>query len=131
MPTIRNHISTQQEPWVNTTPRHQDTQPTSICKVLHTADELIVGKRAEGAHFTGSNLENHPQYGDKLVYDQPSGNNLYLSGKPGDPVRYVLPIDPKTHEGGWGFNVNRDYLLPLQPRILSLTNNEWKQNPSW
>lgn len=99
--------------------------------MLHTADELIVGKRAEGAHFTGSNLENHPQYGDKLVYDQPSGNNLYLSGKPGDPVRYVLPIDPKTHEGGWGFNVTRDYLLPLQPRILSLTNNEWKQNPSW
>ena len=24
-----------------------------------------------------------------------------------------------------------DYLLPLQPRILSLANNEWKQNPGW
>lgn len=95
------------------------------------ADELIVGKHAEGALFKGSNLENHPQYGGKLVYDQASGNNLYLSGSPSDTYRYVLPIDPKTMSGGWGFRVDRDYLLPIQPRMLSLTNNMWKQNPGW
>ena len=95
------------------------------------ADELIVGKRAEGALFKGSNLENHPQYEGKLVYDQASGNNLYLSGSPTDEYRYVLPLDPKTTEGGWKFNVNRDYLLPIQPRMLSLTNDMWKQNPGW
>lgn len=95
------------------------------------ADELIVGKHAEGALFKGSNLENHPQYGGKLVYDQASGNNLYLSGSPTDTYRYVLPIDPKAIGTGWGFRVDRDYLLPIQPRMLSLTNNMWKQNPGW
>lgn len=95
------------------------------------ADELIVGKYAVGALFKGSNLENHPQYGGKLVYDQTSGNNLYLSGSPTDTYRYVLPIDPKTIGSGWGFRVDRDYLLPIQPRMLSLTNNMWKQNPGW
>lgn len=95
------------------------------------ADELIVGKHAEGALFKGSNLENHSQYGGKLVYDQTSGNNLYLSGSPSDTYRYILPIDPKTTGDGWGFRVDRDYLLPIQPRMLSLTNNMWKQNPGW
>ena len=37
------------------------------------ADELIVGKWPKGALFVGSNLENHPVYGDKLIYDQASG----------------------------------------------------------
>ncbi len=95
------------------------------------ADELIVGKHAEGALFTGSNLEHHSQYGNDLKYDQASDNNLYLTGKAGDAVRYILPIDPKTTGNGWGFNVNRDYLLPIQPRMLQLTNGEWKQNPGW
>ena len=31
------------------------------------ADELIVGKWPKGALFVGSNLENHPVYGDKLI----------------------------------------------------------------
>ena len=95
------------------------------------ADELIVGKHAEGALFTGSNLEHHAQYGNDLKYDQASDNNLYLTGKAGDAVRYILPVDPKTTGSGWGFNVNRDYLLPIQPRMLQLTNGEWKQNPGW
>lgn len=95
------------------------------------ADELIVGKHAVGALFKGSNLENHSQYGGKLIYDQTSGNNLYLSGSPTDTYRYILPIDPKTTGDGWGFRVDRDYLLPIQPRMLSLTNNMWKQNPGW
>ena len=93
------------------------------------ADELIVGKHAEGALFIGSNLEG--KYGSDLKYDQASDNNLFLTGNPGDAERYILPVNPSTMENGWQFNVNRDYLLPLQPRILTLTQNKWKQNPGW
>lgn len=93
------------------------------------ADELIVGKHAEGALFIGSNLEG--KYGSDLKYDQASDNNLFLTGNPGDAERYILPVNPSTIENGWQFNVKRDYLLPLQPRILTLTQNKWKQNPGW
>lgn len=95
------------------------------------ADELIVGKWPEGALFIGSNLENNAAYGGKLVYDQASGNNLYLTGKPGDALRYIYPQNPKGYENGWQFDVRRDYLLPIQPRMLTLTGGEWKQNPGW
>ena len=95
------------------------------------ADELIVGKWAKGALFVGSNLQNHPEFDGKLVYDQPSGNNLYLTGKPGDALRYVVPSNPAGYEQGWKFNVGRDYLLPIQPRMLSLTGGKWEQNPGW
>lgn len=95
------------------------------------ADELIVGKWAKGALFTGSNLENNPEYGGKLIYDQADENNLILTGKPGDALRYIVPSNPKGYADGWQFNVNRDYLLPIQPRMLSLTGNKWVQNPGW
>ena len=95
------------------------------------ADELIVGKHAEGALFTGSNLEHHPQYQNKLVYDKDKGSNLFLSGKHQDTYRYILPINPKPMPNGWQFDTHRDYLLPIQPRMLILTNNKWKQNPGW
>ena len=95
------------------------------------AQELIVGQRAVGALFVGSNLENNPAYGGKLVYDQATGNNLYLTGKPGDALRYILPSNPVGNEQGWHFNPARDYLLPIAPRMLNLTENQWKQNPGW
>lgn len=95
------------------------------------AEELIVGKWPKGALFTGSDLENHPQYGDQLVYDQPSGNTLYLTGNAGDALRYVIPSNPAGYGQGWRFDVNRDYLLPIQPRMLSLTGGKWEQNPGW
>lgn len=95
------------------------------------AEELIVGKWAKGALFTGSNLENHPEYEGKLIYDQDSNNNLILTGKPGDALRYIVPSNPKGYANGWQFDVNRDYLLPIQPRMLSLTGNKWVQNPGW
>lgn len=95
------------------------------------ADELIVGKWPKGALFIGSNLENHSQFEGKLVYDQPSGNTLFLTGKPGDALRYVVPSNPAGYEQGWKFNVNRDYLLPIQPRMISLTGGKWEQNPGW
>ena len=95
------------------------------------AEDLIVGQRAHGALFVGSNLEHHAKYGSSLVYDRPTGNNLYLSGQPGDTHRYILPVNPVGYETGWKFNPNRDYLLPLQSRMLSLTKGMWKQNPGW
>lgn len=95
------------------------------------AQELIVGQRAVGALFVGSNLENNAAYGGKLVYDQATGNNLYLTGKPGDALRYILPSNPVGNEQGWHFNPARDYLLPIAPRMLNLTENQWKQNPGW
>ncbi len=99
------------------------------------AEELIVGKWAKGALFIGSNLENHEQYKkdgkSQLVYDEATGNNLYLTGKPGDALRYIVPCNPAGHAGGFGFDVNRDYLLPIQQRMLSLTGNQWVQNPGW
>lgn len=101
-----------------------------ICRWA-AADELIIGKRAVGAMYVGSNLENNPAYNGELVYDQATGNNLYLTGSSQDTYRYILPLNPKDYPDGWGFNPNRDYLLPIQSRMLSLTNNEWKQNPGW
>ncbi|MDY5434360.1 RagB/SusD family nutrient uptake outer membrane protein [Bacteroides pyogenes] len=95
------------------------------------ADELIVGQWPKGALFIGSNLENHPKYGGKLVYDKPSGNNLYLTGKQGDALRYILPSNPAGYEQGWKFNVKRDYLLPIRIELLERTQNQWKQNPGW
>lgn len=95
------------------------------------ADELIVGKWPKGALFTGSNLESHPQYGGKLVYDQTSGNNLFLTGQPGDALRYIVPSNPADYKKGWQFDVNRDYLLPIEKRMLSLTGGKWEQNPGW
>ncbi len=95
------------------------------------AQELIVGQRAVGALFVGSNLENNAAYGGKLVYDQATGNNLYLTGKPGDALRYILPSNPAGNKQGWHFNPARDYLLPIAPRMLNLTENQWKQNPGW
>ena len=94
------------------------------------AEELIVGKWPKGALFTGSNLENHPAFGGKLVYDQASGNNLFLTGKPGDALRYVVPSNPAGYEQGWRFNVGRDYLLPIQPRMIVCDmDGKWEQNP--
>ena len=95
------------------------------------AEELIVGQWPKGALFVGSNLQEHPEYDGKLVYDQSSGNNLFLTGKPGDALRYVVPSNPAGYEQGWRFNVGRDYLLPIQPRMLSLTGGKWEQNPGW
>lgn len=101
-----------------------------ICRWA-AADVLIVGRQAEGALFTGSNLEGNAAYGNQLKYDQSANNNLFLTGNPGDAYRYILPVNPSSYPDGWKFNLNRDYLLPIQPRMLSLTNNSWTQNPGW
>ena len=94
------------------------------------ADELIVGKWATGALYVGSNLESHEGY-STLVYDQPSGNNLYLTGNPGDALRYIVPVNPTNYPNGWQFKLDRNYLLPLQERMITLTDGLWEQNPGW
>ena len=94
------------------------------------ADELIIGKWAKGALFTGGNLEGHSGY-STLKYDQASDNNFFLTGAPGDELRYIVPVNPANYKNGWQFNPDRDYLLPLQERMLTLTGGLWKQNPGW
>ncbi|MCM1111279.1 MAG: RagB/SusD family nutrient uptake outer membrane protein [Clostridium sp.] len=90
------------------------------------ADELIIGKWDQGALFTGSNLENAYT---GLVYDQASGNNLHLSGKPGDEYRYILPVSMAGYETGWQFRPNQDYLLPISDDMVN--TYRWQQNPNW
>lgn len=81
-------------------------------------------------------MENNEFYTDingnySLKYDQESGNNLFLTGKPGDAKRYIIPFDPKLCPDGWGFKLDRDYLLPIKDEMMSLTGDKWTQNPGW
>ena len=89
------------------------------------ADELIVGKRPLGALYTNSTLQQANSVGGfykgKLVVGQniQINDNGYI-----DPYKLQLP-------NGYGFNVKRDYLLPIQERMITLTGGLWKQNPGW
>lgn len=94
------------------------------------ADELIVGKWATGALFIGSNLEGNAAY-STLQYDKASGNNFFLTGNPGDALRYIVPVNPNNYPNGWQFKLNRNYLLPIQERMITLTGGLWEQNPGW
>lgn len=98
------------------------------------ADILIANKEMLGALFTGSNMEAANTAGGyfkgNLIYDKPTGNNLYLSGKPGDAKRYISPYKGVC-PNGLTFNVNRDYLYPISLDEIALTGNMWKQNPGW
>ena len=92
------------------------------------AEDLLVGKTPTGVLFAGSDL---PGQYEGLIYDQASGNQIYLTGKAGDADRYVLPIPPTNLSDGYKFNVGRDYLLPFQQRLTTLTGGLWEQNPGW
>ena len=102
------------------------------------ADLLLVGKRPLGTLFVGSNLanENSPTgfYKSALLYydTAPQGKtiNFYLTGSPGDPRRYIDPYK-MTLPNGYRFNPGRDYLLPIQDRLIQLTGGQWTQNPGW
>lgn len=84
------------------------------------ADILIKGKRPIGALYTGSNMSaNYPTSYQPLLTGSTTDAKRYL-----DPLRSVLA-------NGYGFNLNRDYLLPIQQRMLQLTANKWVQNPNW
>ena len=96
------------------------------------ADVIFVGKWHQGALFIGSSLENAPEYAKysaNIKYDQPSGNTLYLTGKPGDEYRYINPTNRVGYEEGWQFRLNQDYLLPLSDNMIN--RYHWEQNPNW
>lgn len=103
-----------------------------------SADVLVKGKRPLGVLFIGSNIakENTPTgfYASSLLYfdNAPAGKsiNLYLSGAPGDPERYIDPYKALI-PNGYNFNLGRDYLLPIQQRMIQLTAGKWIQNPGW
>lgn len=89
------------------------------------ADELIVGQRPLGALFTGSTLQTQNAAGGYYNGALVSGKNIQINDNGYiDPYKVLLP-------SGFGFKTNRDYLLPIQERMLSLTGGLWKQNPGW
>ncbi len=81
------------------------------------ADKILRGWWPTGARFTGTNL------GEKF---KDAGIRVNEKGD-------IVPIDPATSafNGGYGFNLGRDYLLPIQERMISITNGLWEQNPGW
>lgn len=84
------------------------------------ADVLIKGKRPIGALYVGSDMKaNYPASYQSQLTGSASDTRRYL-----DPLQSVLP-------NGYGFNLNRDYLLPIQQRMLQLTAYKWVQNPGW
>lgn len=102
------------------------------------ADVLLVNKRPLGTLFIGSNIaeENKSNgfYGDALLYfdTPPPGTsvNFYLTGSSGDILRYMDPYKNVLPQG-FKFNLSRDYLLPIQQRMIQLTDGKWSQNPGW
>lgn len=102
------------------------------------ADVLIANKRPLGMLFIGSNVANENSstgfYKDNQLYfdTAPAGKsiNFYLSGVKSDAYRYMDPYK-NVLPLGYGFKLNRDYLLPIQQRMLELTNGKWVQNPNW
>ena len=95
-----------------------------ICRWA-AADVLIVGQRPRGVLFRGTNLEkeNAPEgyYSGLLKI----GKTIYV-----DEEGYI-DYYQKQMPDGYAFNVKRDYLLPLQDRMISLTGGKWSQNPGW
>ena len=89
------------------------------------AEELLIDNDRHGALFTGSNLEN--SYAG-IKYDLASGNNIYLTGKPGDALRYLIPANPATSDG-IKFRPNQDYLIAIKTDMIN--KYKWTQNPGW
>lgn len=98
------------------------------------ADEVLAGKRPLGPLFIGSNMVTAnvegEYFGGNLIYDQPSGNNIHLTGQPGDQKRYLDPYK-NLCPNGLGFNPQRDYLYPISQDQIALTGGLWEQNPGW
>ncbi len=89
------------------------------------ADELINGQRPSGARFVGSTLQAENNPGGYYNGTLKVGTNIFINEE-----GYIDPYQ-KIMTQGFGFRSDRDYLLPIQERMLTLTNNLWKQNPGW
>ena len=91
------------------------------------ADVILKGMRPRGVLFKGTNLETENTANGFYKGQLKVGENIFL-----DDEGYVLPLNPAAlGSNGYGFKVDRDYLLPIQQRMISLTNNLWEQNPGW
>lgn len=95
-----------------------------ICRWA-AADVLIVGQRPRGALFSGSNLANENTSGGYYKGQLEVGKTIYT-----DAEGYIDYYQKQMPEG-YAFNVKRDYLLPIQDRMISLTKGKWAQNPGW
>ena len=86
------------------------------------AEELLRGWWPTGARYVGTDLEEH--FKDQLVI----GVSVLV-----DEKGNIVPLDPSNaaFNGGYGFKLDRDYLLPIQERMVSLTDGLWQQNPGW
>lgn len=86
------------------------------------ADKLLRGWWPTGAKYVGTDLEEH--FRGQLTI----GESILVNSS-GD----ILPLNPDNaaYSGGYGFNLDRDYLLPIQERMISLTSGLWTQNPGW
>jgi hypothetical protein len=76
------------------------------------ADNLIAGKRFRGSYYD--------QYTRTPIYDK-------------DSEGFIIPFKAGSSDplaNGYGFNVHRDYLLPLPQDQLNLNSN-LTQNPGW
>lgn len=81
------------------------------------ADVLIAGKYPKGALFTGSTLGAHFAAVTSIQMDAEG---------------YILSGDKASYPNGWGFQLDRDYLLPIRQEMVgSLTGGKWTQNPGW
>jgi len=89
------------------------------------ADDLIAAKRPLGALFLNSSLQQENVSGGYYNGALVVGKNIQINEEGYiDPYKLQLP-------NGFGFKIDRDYLLPIQQRMLSLTEGLWKQNPGW
>lgn len=95
-----------------------------ICRWA-AADVLIVGQRPRGVLFRGTNLEKENASEGYYSGLLKIGKTIYV-----DDEGYI-DYYQKQMPDGYAFNVKRDYLLPLQDRMISLTGGKWSQNPGW
>ncbi|WP_257220430.1 hypothetical protein [Phocaeicola dorei] len=73
------------------------------------------GQMPKGGALLGSNLENHPVYGDKLILIK-LREIIFSMTRQGPGITWcaiLYPTNPAGYESGGKFNVNRDYLLPI------------------
>jgi hypothetical protein len=88
------------------------------------AHRLIVGQRWKGMLYIGSDIEGtYLNANGTPVFT--IGSNLFV-----DEEGYIDPYQ-KALPSGFGFNPERDYLLPIPTNEITLSEGTLKQNPNW
>lgn len=85
------------------------------------ADKLIVGQQGRGAYIASDGIlfQSFSPQDQRVIREQLKSDDAGFA----NPMSSTLP-------NGYGFNPQRDYLLPIPPSELEL-NKELKQNPKW